>query len=176
MSSFRDLLWVCLASVAALGAVAKKAPSVVHKLETVGLPVHSFPFIDSAKLIEEDAARIYNSSEPFPTRVGVPIDDDSIVGLDLLQSGLWTELPNGEGSVLRYSFESKGAHSIQLNLEDARFPAPMQLFIFSDTYVLSDSLIQRAEWQAKGPMWAHLPWMRYMRGLAVQQVHAARCF
>ena len=65
----------------------------------------------------------------------VPIEDSGLAGLDLVENGVWAELPDGEGKVLRYSFESKGANSIEIYLEDARFPSPMELFIYSDTYV-----------------------------------------
>lgn len=61
------------------------------------------------------------------------MDDSSLFGLDLLQEGQWSDLPNGEGKILRFVFESKSAHSISLEFLEARFPAPMELYIFSPT-------------------------------------------
>lgn len=47
-----------------------KAPSIRGGLAEIAVPVHAFPFIDSASLLLEDAAMTYNASKPRPFRVG----------------------------------------------------------------------------------------------------------
>lgn len=86
-------------------------------------PVISMPTVDAAALIAEDEARIAQGIKG-PWRFGF----NHIVDLGLDNSGVWTELPNGD-RVWQLAIECPGAFSINFEFHDFIVPEGAQVFV-----------------------------------------------
>ncbi len=102
-------------------------PSFSQTLQ-VDVPTVVMPPVDNQALLAADALLPANEQNKFATRLDV--------SLNLQNSGVWTELPNGDRLwLLRIS--SPGAHSLGLLYDEWHIPKGGQLFIYNDDHSMT---------------------------------------
>ena len=102
----------------------KGAPyGLLVQLGTEDVPVLRSPGLDMEAVMAEDATRDAAGALPMYGRV-VPVH------ADLLTTGLWTVLPNGD-RLWRLQVESPGALAVEVFFEDLRVPTGGLLHVYS---------------------------------------------
>ncbi|MEE9442160.1 MAG: trypsin-like peptidase domain-containing protein [candidate division Zixibacteria bacterium] len=90
------------------------------------IPTESMPDFDIEYFLTEDS--IEQAEGDIPFRFGAPFD----VNYDLINSGIWEELPNGD-RLWRLRIESPGAYSINLIYDDYWLPEGALLYLYNES-------------------------------------------
>ncbi len=90
------------------------------------IDIKQMPSVDVQALLAEDAI---DESQGIPFRFGAPFD----VHYDILNSGTWTDLPDGSG-LWRLEIKSDGAYSINLIYDHFFIPPGAELFIYNEAH------------------------------------------
>ncbi len=93
-------------------------------------PVVSFPAVDATALMAEDEARLAQGIKG-PYRFGF----DHPADLSLANSGIWQELPNGDG-VWRIILECPEAHSVNFEFHDYLLPEGAEVYVYNEFEIL----------------------------------------
>lgn len=99
-------------------------------LQVPQAPVVVMPTVDAEALKAEDAARAAQGIKG-PYRFGF----NHMVNLDLNNSGIWHEFPNGD-RLWRLAVECPGAYSINFEFHDYRVPEGAQVFVYTEQELL----------------------------------------
>ncbi len=106
------------------GGTPPSMAKAAHLLEDA--PVAVMPAVDADALMAEDEAR-YATGAKGPYRFGFNHATD----LSLVNSGTWTELPNGD-RVWRLAIECPGAHTINFEFHDYHVPPGAMVHVVND--------------------------------------------
>jgi len=113
-----------LATTLALGQVADTPFSWNNNLKK-SVPVIELPPLDLSSINAEDNANDVDKSQPWRYGVTRPLE------LDLLNSGIWTDLPNGD-KIWQLAINSPEAINLSFNFEDFYLPEGSRLHFFNE--------------------------------------------
>lgn len=120
------LLFSCFfAKMNAQAVFTKGEPNSFNEKTIKAPPIEVMPELDYEKIVDED---IKDQLEVKPFRFGILND----VNFTLENSGLWTDLPNGD-RIWRLQIDAPDAQTINLNYSKYDLPVGGRLYVYSES-------------------------------------------